>query len=268
MGPGRMILIIYLTKSVLTLQLVRKNINLYRLQRRDSLPVTGGVTCRLHQTRRKFKISPGILDQSQQRRSPMALWSLRGHNLPKKPPKMSVLRWNSSKNSNFRISEFYFSDFSKKKKTKQVSTRLMPTKPDQNSMKLRWDDRSIWRRRPTTTSPSSSSTSSSPKSTTPMATTSGTPDNIITIRNIMANSTPSWQYFWSRPLMANIGKSTTLAMWETTPHWLQVATRYWGWVGDGKADETFNPWVVGRHTSTTGQIYWTLLQRRTGREYQ
>ena len=173
---------------------------------------------------------------------------------PKKPPKMSVLSWNSSKNSNFRISEFYFSDFSKKKKTKQVSTRMMPTKPGQNSTKLRWDDRSI----------DMKETSNDhifliiiiDFIITTIIYTYGddlrNSDNIITIRNITADSPPSWQSFWSRPLMANLGKSTTLAMWETTPHWLQVATPYWGWVGDGKADETFNPWVVGRRTSTTG----------------
>ena len=42
-------------------------------------------------------------------------------------------------------------------------------------------------------------------------------DTTVSIRNIMADSPPSSHSFWSRPLMANLRKSTTLVKWETTP---------------------------------------------------
>ena len=77
----------------------------------DSQPATDGVTCRLHQTGRKIKISPGILDESQQRRSPTALWSLCGHNEPKKPSKNECFKLKfieKLKFQNFRILFFWF----------------------------------------------------------------------------------------------------------------------------------------------------------------
>ena len=157
--------------------------------------------------------------------------------------KSSWSQWaqETSKNECFSlkfIEKLYFQNLIFQKEENKTSfnkNAADQARPNQfNKTEVR---RSIWRRRPTTTSPSSTSSSSAP-----MATTSGTSTPPSQIRNITADSPPSWQFFWSRPLMANLGKSTTL---------LQVAMPYWGWVGDSIAEETFNPWVVGWHTSTS-----------------
>ena len=135
-----------------------------------------------------------------------------------------------------------------KKKNKTSFTRNDADQARQiNSTTLRWDDQqSIWRRHPASTFPSSTSSS------TPMTTTFGTPTPPFpsgTSRLIHHHhDTPSDQDLWW-PTSAS---PLPLRCERPLPHRLQVATPFWGWVGDGKADETFNPWVVGRRTSTTG----------------
>ena len=170
-----------------------------KLHHRDSLVANGGVTCRLPHTGRKIIFFPGNLDQSQKWRPPMALWSPHGHNELKKHQKEDFSPRNHKK------CDFHFIG-TKRRKTTSFNLNE-PTKPGQIKSKeteVRW-----------------STIDTKEKFNVHILNIDFIITNINTygdqfqtsgakfsIRNIPAESPPSWNS-WSRPLMANFGKSTT-----------------------------------------------------------